>query len=488
MQFMPATWKRWGVDANGDGVADPYNPVDAIFSAARYLRAAGAAQNLPRAIFAYNHASWYVQSVLLRAQLIGGMPAILVGALTGLVQGHFPVAATARYVDGGRAGTKIYASSGSPVIAVNDGKILKVSRGTIELQDTTGNIYTYQQLGSVPALYRVPRPVIVTAAQIAAELQQAVTHVASLDTVAPATAGVQRAPVTLPTVKTYTSTIQTAVVKERLFANPVRPASYAAGGRQQIQATTGQQISNFRDYFTDTLQLAPSQYTLQPLKAGAIVVAGTVLGRLGHTARLLFRIRPAGRAAPYIDPKPILDGWKLLEASALYRTTGADPFLHRNPSSGQVLLLTKRQLQERILTDTHVQLLGGTRRQIQAGQADQRVLAVIEFLQTCGLEPTITTIGAGGTSVTIAALNHIPVAHHQGTGSLTDIAARTLRTLQGADAPARVITLPGHLLITYATAYKWLLRPNQWIQLIQRIGQIPEPTVPLGSSQYSVRR
>ena len=37
MQFLPSTWKQWGVDANGDGVADPYNPVDAIFTAARYL-------------------------------------------------------------------------------------------------------------------------------------------------------------------------------------------------------------------------------------------------------------------------------------------------------------------------------------------------------------------------------------------------------------------------------------------------------------------
>ncbi|HKA26685.1 MAG TPA: lytic murein transglycosylase, partial [Gaiellaceae bacterium] len=26
MQFMPSTWERWGVDANGDGVADPWNP------------------------------------------------------------------------------------------------------------------------------------------------------------------------------------------------------------------------------------------------------------------------------------------------------------------------------------------------------------------------------------------------------------------------------------------------------------------------------
>src|SRR5439155_23991721 len=92
-------WKRYGVDANGDGVADPYNPADAIFSAARYLQAAGASQNLQRAIFAYNHAWWYVQSVMLRADLIGGMPKSFIGSLTGLVEGHFPVAAPAKYAD-----------------------------------------------------------------------------------------------------------------------------------------------------------------------------------------------------------------------------------------------------------------------------------------------------------------------------------------------------------------------------------------------------
>ena len=94
MQFMPATWKTYGVDANGDGVKDPFNPVDAIFAAARYLRAAGADQDLRRAIFAYNHADWYVDSVLLRARVIGGLPADLVGSLTGLTQGRFPVRAT----------------------------------------------------------------------------------------------------------------------------------------------------------------------------------------------------------------------------------------------------------------------------------------------------------------------------------------------------------------------------------------------------------
>ena len=65
---MPSSWATYGVDANGDGVKDPYNPVDAIFAAARYLKAAGADTNLSRAIFSYNHADWYVQSVLLRAR------------------------------------------------------------------------------------------------------------------------------------------------------------------------------------------------------------------------------------------------------------------------------------------------------------------------------------------------------------------------------------------------------------------------------------
>ena len=60
---MPSTWDMYGVDGNRDGLKDPYNPVDAIFAAARYLKAAGAEQDLRGAIFAYNHADWYVDSV-----------------------------------------------------------------------------------------------------------------------------------------------------------------------------------------------------------------------------------------------------------------------------------------------------------------------------------------------------------------------------------------------------------------------------------------
>jgi len=67
MQFMPATWETYGVDANGDGVKDPNNPEDAIFAAAGYLAAAGMPGNTYEAIFAYNHADWYVEDVLAAA-------------------------------------------------------------------------------------------------------------------------------------------------------------------------------------------------------------------------------------------------------------------------------------------------------------------------------------------------------------------------------------------------------------------------------------
>jgi murein DD-endopeptidase MepM/ murein hydrolase activator NlpD len=72
MQFMPSTWLRWGMDGDGDGVSDPWSPDDAVFSAARYLAAAGGATDLPRAIFAYNHAQWYVDEVLSGARLYAG--------------------------------------------------------------------------------------------------------------------------------------------------------------------------------------------------------------------------------------------------------------------------------------------------------------------------------------------------------------------------------------------------------------------------------
>jgi hypothetical protein len=615
MQFLPSTWKMWGVDATGSGYADPYNPVDAIFAAARYLNAAGASKNLPRAIYAYNHAWWYVQSVLLRAKLIGGMPNSLVSALTGLVEGHFPVAAPARYADDyveqlaqkhvkrGNAAIPIdsnpkekaiaiYAKQGSPVIAVNDGKVIGMGKNKqwgryLELQDANGNVYVYANLGQVPKQYPVPKPVPISAAGIVKAL---VTPSSPKKPTAPATAGSQNqpqvsAPATagshrgsgsskpargssrahptseaqlqlpsLPVAPQSTSSSNTTAtpayqrqgllpaslaepapqVKQRLFAYPSRAASYAAGGDIQLRSETqGQQIQSFENYFSGVLHLAKDQYTLKPLKPGAVLVAGTILGRVNSGTRqqashLEFMIRPAGKNAPYIDPKPILDGWELLQATSIYRASGLDPFVGKDPSIGQILLMSKQQLEERVLSDPRIQIYACGRRDIATGQIDRRILGAIEFLSASGLKPYISGLKCGwtatgsngidpagqtGASMDISKINNIPIKGHQGPGSITDLTIRRLLTLQGVFKPTEIVStmsykgqsntlaLPDHsnrLQVSYtdmfgpnsklSQALASILKPGQWIQLIQRLGQIPEPTVPINPSKYAIKR
>ncbi|MDX6411884.1 MAG: hypothetical protein QOE91_1400, partial [Gaiellaceae bacterium] len=183
MQFLPSSWEMYGLDANGDGRKDPYNPVDAICAAAHYLHIAGGSKDLYHAIFAYNHADWYVQEVLLYARAYGKLPADLVGSLTGLTEGaHFPVAADARYADDisaraalkrsgpssagygnaaevissspTRRGINIFSREGAPVVAVNDGIVRKMGSSPklgkfVVLEDTYGNRYTYAELGQL---------------------------------------------------------------------------------------------------------------------------------------------------------------------------------------------------------------------------------------------------------------------------------------------------------------------------------------------------
>ena len=323
-------------------------------------------------------------------------------------------------------------------------------------------------------------------------------------------------------------------MKERLFAYPSRPASYAAGGDLQIRSSAPQ-ITSFNDYFSDVLHLAKNQYTLQTLTVGSVVVAGTILGRIGAgtptaASHLWFMIRPAGKHAPFVDPKPILDGWKLLEATAVYRANRVDPFFGpgaKNPSIGQILLMSKEQLASRLLADPHVRIYACGRRDIQAGLIDRRVLAVVEFLSASALYPTVSGLecghsltastgvdaaGATGASVDISEINKIAVLGHQGPGSITDITIRRLLTLQGAMSPDEIVSmmsykgqpntlsLPDHanrIQVAFTPLFgenkklsseiTSILRPAQWIQLINRINQIPEPIVPVSPSKYAIK-
>src|SRR4051794_28412733 len=269
MQFMPATWKTWGVDANQDGYADPLNPVDAIFTAARYLKAAGAETDLRKAVFAYNHANWYVDSVLLRAQVIGGLPTNLVTSLTGLTEGRFPVAAEATYADEvtkkslkvkrrqsaavavestkGRRGISVYADAGSPVVAVSDAQVTRIGISKrlgnfIQIQDAYGNTYTYGRLAKISRLYAAPKPHKLDPAEVRRQLalprsDKAPTRAAS-ETEAPAKKKRKHKVSEAVTADTVAAAPQTPV-KTRLFAHPTRANAAAAGGAEQQFLSTG---------------------------------------------------------------------------------------------------------------------------------------------------------------------------------------------------------------------------------------------------------
>jgi len=133
MQFMPATWAAYGVDADGDGRPDPNTPADAIFAAARYLAASGAPGDWYRAIFAYNHADWYVREVEALADAYQGgctfgpapqraMPMVAPSRLLLPVPGPVTSPFGPRW---GRMheGIDIAAPAGTPIRAVADGAV-----------------------------------------------------------------------------------------------------------------------------------------------------------------------------------------------------------------------------------------------------------------------------------------------------------------------------------------------------------------------------
>lgn len=86
MQFEPGTWARYGTTPTGgkapNGPQGWNNPADAIFSAANFLHANGAPSTWQAAVFAYNHAQWYVNEVLSGAQTYYGAGVGKAGPIT----------------------------------------------------------------------------------------------------------------------------------------------------------------------------------------------------------------------------------------------------------------------------------------------------------------------------------------------------------------------------------------------------------------------
>ena len=570
MQFMPSTWEMYGVDANDDGRKDPYNPVDAICAAARYLNAAGGDTDLRTAIFAYNHADWYVDEVLLYANQYGRLPETLISSLTGLTEGaHFPVAANARYADdiserralerskpGKRAagnaaevisgsttrrGINVYSRDGAPVVAVNDGLITDVGKSKklgryIVLQDAYGNRYTYAELGSVADAYPVPKQ-----RKLSAKDFELVTPTDDRAPDEPASAGTQvekRKGSKSADAKAATEDagpVNTEDSRERLYAYPERKNNaQRAGLTGQLDSLLASKMpgyEQFKGYLSNVMKFDPKKMELKPLRKGSQITAGTVLGRIGKTTELAphvhFAIRPAGRGAPKIDPKPILDGWKLLEATAIYRAAGKNPFAESSANASQVLLMSKAQLIERVLNDPSLEIYACGREDIEAGLIDRRVLAMLEYLVARGFNLTITSLKCGhsvlttsgnvsehttGTAVDIAQINGIPVIGHQGPGSISEALVKDLLQLQGTMKPHQIISLmdyfgadntfamadhDDHVHVGYTPVagpgsgsisrqFSAMLKPDQWRRLIDRLGEIDNPTVPTKPSDAAL--
>ena len=563
MQFMPATWRTYGVDANSDGREDPYNPVDAICAAARYLRASGGQEDLAGAIFAYNHADWYVDEVLLYARQYGRLPDDLVGSLTGLTEGaRFPVAANARYADdiserralkrsrpGKRAygnaaevisssptrrGIDIYSREGAPVVAVNDGVITEIGKSKelgrfIVLRDAYGNRFTYAKLGRVSDVYPVQKQQRLSAAdfELVSPSDPKPKQAASAgnnDVARPDRADRKAQPADGPT--------NTEDTRERLYAFPERASNVdradLTGQLDSLMKDRFPGYESFKSYFSGVLRFDSKAMEMRQLKEGSHVIAGTVLGKIGKVdevaPRVHFAIRPAGRGAPKIDPKPILDGWKLLEATAIYRAAGENP-LADGATTGQVLLMSKPQLIRRVLADPRLEIYACGREDIRSGQVDRRVLALLEYLVERGFRLTVSSLKCGhsvytssgnishhssGNAVDIPQINGIPVLGNQGPGSITEALVKEVMALQGNMRPAQIISLmdfgadntfamsdhADHVHVGFqppfgpgsgsvSRQFTEILKPDQWERLIDRIGKIDNPSVPTSPSRYA---
>jgi soluble lytic murein transglycosylase-like protein len=591
MQFMPETWMQYGVDALNAGYADPYNPVDAVFAAARYLRAAGAATNLRQAILAYNHSEEYVDSVMLRAKLISTYPKPVIATLTGLVDGRPPVdgkvlewgalpsepaaassptagatatspaaagetaaASAASAVTPGSSSApsptaaaashianaapklqtvELTSSAKASVVAVQDGRVMQIGDSRkigryIVLRDVYGDLFTYAGLGSIAPTYTVAKPTVTKA-------ESAVVETASTKDPAPskaATAGSQT-PVTLQ-VKTPApqnhggggkASIETGEAvpagmdRKRLFAEPGNPdakaAAAVAGARRAAREKAAQKL---------------------PLRKGSVVSSGTVLGTVttlkgSHAGHLRFGIRPSGDAA-YIDPGPVLANWAQLQ-KALHPQGARAANALLGATASDVFLLSKSQLERTILSDPGITVTGCSRQDIASGVVDHRVLALLAFLSRSGLKPTVGALRCGqsqytasgalsphyrGDAVDISAINDVPLARHQGPGTITDLTIRALLTLPHEFVPHEILSLMHYpaSASTRAESSHWnkielvfappaksatlsssaaahsagkgktapvpvvstsLLTPVQWTQLIGRVGAIATPKV-----------
>jgi hypothetical protein len=414
MQFMPATWREDGLDANGDGRKDAWEPFDAICAAARYLHEAGGEADLHRAIFAYNHADWYVAEVLREARNFGALPANLLASLTALAEGEtvpVPAATGSAYAApvasrltapgwltsaplaapaGGEgepdAGAlELSAPAGSPVLAVADSAVVKRGRDEalgryLILRDAYGTRYTYSHLGSIRRVARRPPPA--------------------------------------------SRKVDSTGGRLRLSADPRRRGATEPG----------------------SLRAAGSSGPAVALRKGTAVAAGTVIATVaaGPAAGIDFALQPDGSEP--VDPRSFVAAWRRGGAGGIFApaTTGATA--HKaTPDPAETLLLGAARLRRRALRDPLLTLPRCEREGLRAGRVAPRAAAALVFLAASRGERVVlapqSCAGRGGFGIAVTSVGGHPLSRH---GALTPPGreiSRQARALQGAMAPQQVRAL-----------------------------------------------
>ena len=484
MQFMPATWLQYGVDALEAGYADPYNPVDAIFAAARYLRAAGAQTNLPRAI--------------LRLQPLAGIRRIGPAAREADRDLSAPGARNAdrdgrRCAPGHRAPRHLDRACGqrvgrhrarpepggaraahprsrarraaprtarsSPAAGLRDGEDCPASprgrrpgrprrehgprrrrllrraarhlRRPVHLRGARQHRQDVQQraghrraaairLSCRPQARKGPAPA--RAASAGAQQPQTIVPRAPKRAAA---AAVQTGGAYVPEASV---SVPAGMGRVRLYAHPRNPDARVAAADARARA-------------------AATALHSQRLGVGSVLAKGTVIGDVataaGGQGSIRFAVRPNGDATT-IDPTPLLANWAQLQKSLHPAGARASNAL-LGATSSDVFLYSPAQLRRSVLADPGITIGPCERRAIADGAVDSRLLAVLAYLSRSGLQPTVAADGckAGehAVSVDIAAINGIEIAGHQGAGSITDLTIRALLTLPSIYAPQQIISL-----------------------------------------------
>ena len=199
------------------------------------------------------------------------------------------------------------------------------------------------------------------------------------------------------------------------------------------------------------------------------------------SARLRFAIRPAGDSGT-IDPRPILANWRQLDTALHPKGARKDVNL-LGSTVAQVFLMSQGELERAVLADPGINIYECGRQDVASGVIDGRVLALLEFLSRSGLKPTVSALHCGhsefttsgnvsehyfGDAVDISEINGVPIAGHQGAGSITDVTIRALLTLQGRFVPHQIISL-----MQYPEAANTLAMPDHWNHI--HVGFHPVP-------------